>query len=140
MRGSERARNLHVGRPLLFILLALSDPPPYSSIRSPLTPSYYYPTECLFSLSSSKNSPFLCKYSLPRIVILPQMGSRSMKILFQISFFYSLHFKRMSFLPPKSGVVWLFFPKPSVNNSHTPPSACGLVWSMGILHLWFGKE
>ena len=52
---------------------------------------------------------------------------------------YTLCFMRMSYLPPKSGVVSLYFPKPSVKYSHTPPSACGLVWSMGILHLGFGK-
>ena len=29
----------------------------------------------IFSLSASKNGPFLSLYSLPRIYILPQMGS-----------------------------------------------------------------
>ena len=33
-----------------------------------------------------------------------------------------------TFLPPKEGVVWLFFPKPEVKNSHTPHEAEGGVW------------
>jgi len=59
------------------------------------------------------------------------------------SIIYSLHFKRMSFLPTKSEVVWLFFPKPSVNNSHTPvllhprPVASNIVWEFFILVLLF---
>ena len=36
-------------------------------------------------------------------------------------FYYSLHFKRMSFLPPKSAVVWLFFPKPEVEYGNYLP-------------------
>ena len=45
-----------------------------------------------------------------------------------------------TFLPPKEGVVLLFFPKPEVKNSHTPHEAAGRGWSMGTVHRGFGKE
>ena len=54
---------------------------------------------------------------------------------------YLLSALKENAIPPSElEVVKVFFPKPSVNNPHTPPSACGLVWSMRILHLGFGKE
>ena len=52
MRGSERARNLSWETPSRHTPSSLG--PPYSSSRSPLTPSYYYPTECPYCPTEAK--------------------------------------------------------------------------------------